>query len=369
MFKNYCIAQGLRPRKFGLDMDVRWNSTYLMLKHLLPYKEVFHVWLNSNYGCELLTLQHWHVAEQIMIFLEIFYDCTVVLSGVYYPTAPLVLHHILEIAEHLQTAEKDQNFRAIAYPMKHKFLKYWEKIPLIYSYAFILDPRAKMKGFYNVLELLGKALGTNYSLYYGEVKNELYRLFAKYEEKFGAARSQRVAVPSAHTGKRKQAWGRIFGGPGASSTCSPSSSAAPSVVIESELKSYLVADPVTCYEETFDILCWWRDHKLTYPVLSIMVRDIMSVPVSTVSSESCFSCTSRISKTGDGACYLSMWRCLPASRTGNWELEGNNIHLRTVIWRRHSRTSSWMIKAPPKAMAAAPAVAVLLLVARRRTGD
>jgi len=28
-----------------------------------------------------------------------------------------------------------------------------------------------------------------------------------------------------------------------------------------------------------------------------------------------------------------------------------------------------MIKAPPKAMAAAPAVAVLLLVARRGTGD
>ena len=178
--------------------------------------------------------------------------------------------------------------------MKHKFLKYWEKIPLIYSYAFILDPRAKMKGFFNVLELLGKALGTSYNLYYGEVKNELYRLFAKYEEKFGAARSQRVAVPSAHTGKRKQAWGRIFGGPGASPTCSQSSSAAPSVVIESELKSYLDADPVTCYEETFDILLWWRDHKLTYPVLSIMVRDIMSVPVSTVSSESCFSCTSRI---------------------------------------------------------------------------
>jgi hypothetical protein len=41
MFKNYCNAQGLRPRKFGLDMDVRWNATYLMLKHLLPYKNVF----------------------------------------------------------------------------------------------------------------------------------------------------------------------------------------------------------------------------------------------------------------------------------------------------------------------------------------
>ena len=35
-FKNYCNAKGMRPRKFTLDMDVRWNSTYLMLKHLMP---------------------------------------------------------------------------------------------------------------------------------------------------------------------------------------------------------------------------------------------------------------------------------------------------------------------------------------------
>jgi hypothetical protein len=38
--------------------------------------------------------------------------------------------------------------------MKLKFLKYWKRIPLLYSYAFILDPRAKLEGFSNVLELL-----------------------------------------------------------------------------------------------------------------------------------------------------------------------------------------------------------------------
>ena len=93
----------------------------------------------------------------------------------------------------------------------------------------------------------------------------------------------------------------------------------------------------------------------------------MSVPISTVFSESCFIYTSRILE--DRRRRLLPEHVEPASRTGNWELEGNNIHLRTLIWRRHSRTSSWMIKAPPKAMAAAPAVAVLLLVARRGTGD
>ena len=98
MFKNYCTAQGVRRRKFGLNMDVRWNATYLMLKHLVPYKHIFSVFINSNYVSELLFAKHWYIAEKILEFLELFFDSTVVLSGVYYQTSPLILHHLLEIA-------------------------------------------------------------------------------------------------------------------------------------------------------------------------------------------------------------------------------------------------------------------------------
>jgi hypothetical protein len=48
-FKRYCIAVNVRPRKFCLDMDVRWNSTYLMLKHLVPYRRTFSVFIETNY--------------------------------------------------------------------------------------------------------------------------------------------------------------------------------------------------------------------------------------------------------------------------------------------------------------------------------
>ena len=126
----------------------------------------------------------------------------------------------------------------------------------------------------------------------------MYKLFTKYENKFGAARSQRVAQPSAQSGKKKQAWGRIFGGRGGSGSGvvgpPPSSTSCSSSSAVSELSAYLDSDCVTAYDDDFDILLWWRDHKLTYPILSIMARDIMSVPVSTVSSESCFSLTGRI---------------------------------------------------------------------------
>jgi hypothetical protein len=124
MFKNYYIAKGVRPRKFGLDIDFRWNATYLMLKHLVPYSEVFSMFINSNYRSALLSQNHWYIADKVLEFLELFYDCTVVLSGVYYPTSPLVLQQVLEIATHLHACERDLNLRQFMFPMQHKFLKY-----------------------------------------------------------------------------------------------------------------------------------------------------------------------------------------------------------------------------------------------------
>ena len=90
LFKEYCNAKGVRPRKIGLDMDVRWNSTYLILKHLIPYKDILSVFINSHYGSELLSRNHWYVVEKVIKFLELFYDSTVILSGVYYATSPLI---------------------------------------------------------------------------------------------------------------------------------------------------------------------------------------------------------------------------------------------------------------------------------------
>ena len=69
MFKNYCTAKGVRPRKFSLDMDVRWNATNLMLNHLVLYSEVFSVFINSNCGTALLSPNHRYVAEKILEFL------------------------------------------------------------------------------------------------------------------------------------------------------------------------------------------------------------------------------------------------------------------------------------------------------------
>jgi hypothetical protein len=99
----------------------------------------------------------------------------------------------------------------IVTPMKLKFLKYWQNIPLLYSFAFILDPRAKMRGFHNVLQLLSQTIGTDYSSYFSEVRTELYKLYNKYESRFGAVRSQRHSQAGGSTGKKKQHGVRYLG--------------------------------------------------------------------------------------------------------------------------------------------------------------
>ena len=61
-----------------------------MLKSALPYAK------------EKLTDGDWYVATVFVEFLKVFYDATVELSGVYYPTSPLALHKLYDMADLLR---------------------------------------------------------------------------------------------------------------------------------------------------------------------------------------------------------------------------------------------------------------------------
>ena len=58
--------------------------------------------------------------------------------GVYYPTSPLMLHHIMHIYKHMNTHENDNLLRHVVVLKKDKILKYWRTIPFLYAFAFIL---------------------------------------------------------------------------------------------------------------------------------------------------------------------------------------------------------------------------------------
>ena len=43
-----------------------------------------------------------------------------------------------------------------------------------------------------------------------------------------------------------------------------------------------------------DVLAWWKGERLRFPILSRMAADILSVPITTVVSESTFSVGGRV---------------------------------------------------------------------------
>jgi hypothetical protein len=62
---------------------------------------------------------------------------------------------------------------------------------------------------------------------------------------------------------------------------------------QSELDNYLEENLIPRTND-FDILGWWKSNSTKWPVLSSVARDVLTIPASTVPSESAFSTGERV---------------------------------------------------------------------------
>nr|CAD1818417.1 unnamed protein product [Ananas comosus var. bracteatus] len=137
--------------------------------------------------------------------------------------------------------------------MKSKFEKYWDNYSMILAIAIILDPRYKLpfvdycfKKVYPIRDLedaQGKKILTS------QERVTIVRQidFDGFDSEFG-------------------------------------------VTSKSELDRYLGETKFDRIQHAkLNILDFWKDNCVRYPILSKMARDIMSIPITTVGSESAFS--------------------------------------------------------------------------------
>ncbi|KAK3212211.1 hypothetical protein Dsin_016917 [Dipteronia sinensis] len=261
-------------KKLALDCKTRWNSTFLMIRSALIYKNVFpHLrQRDSQYKCVPIE-NDWVFAKEISDRLEVFFVATEQFSGTKNPTANnylLILCDIRCAISHWGTSTVEE-IRLMALPMAQKFDHYWSEFHGLMVVSTILDPRFKMK-----------IIDCYFPIIYGDrdsgeiqkVQDILLRIVREYEGKLKASSSSSSGEPTLVSSSQ--------------STMYLSSALSATTQMKTELDYYL-DEPVIPRDDTFDILKWWNVNASKYPTLHCIARDILAILVSTVASESAFS--------------------------------------------------------------------------------
>lgn len=198
-------------------------------------------------------------------------------------------HEICEIQTQLTdlAASDDPLLSTMAVSMRGKYNKYWGNVdninPLLFL-AVILDPRYKMGYLKYCFDSVYDA--ETVAKLVVKVDSILQKLYSSYnlggdDGKLTKNDSQADSVGK-ETHKRKMLDNylqqkHLF-------------------VTEkkNDLERYLADEPINPMTCSFSILDWWKENSGKYKYLSLMAKDILVIPVSTVASESAFSTSGRI---------------------------------------------------------------------------
>ncbi|CAN1160485.1 Zinc finger BED domain-containing protein RICESLEEPER 2 [Linum perenne] len=279
----------LHSKELVLDCKTRWNSTCLMLSTALLYKDVFAKLSqrDSNYR-SLPSESEWEMAQEICSKLELFCDVSDVFSGSTYPTANIFFPNICEvkISLHEWALSPNDIIAEMARKMLVKFDSYWDVIHGILGVAAILDPRYKMK---LVEWSLRKIYGDLAGYHITRITDILYSLLNAYHQRpESQVGSSSQANLVSHSDRQVARRGRFL-----SDFDTYASTDQEVHNVRAQLDTYLRHGLIPRTEE-FDILAWWKSHVVKYPILRLIARDILGIPVTTVVSESAFSTCGRL---------------------------------------------------------------------------
>ncbi|KAL8046698.1 hypothetical protein ABFX02_08G192756 [Erythranthe guttata] len=274
-------------RRLILDCPMQWNSTYMMIVSALEYRAAFCLLQEHDHSySKTLTETEWEWACSIAGYLKVLLEFTNVVVGSKYPTTNIFFPEICDL--HIQLNEwcktPDDFLSSVALKMKLKFDTYWSKCSLVLAIATILDPRFKMKLVeYYFKQIYGSAASDQIK----EVSAGLRELFNEYS-----------MSPSSFDQDSNLLGGSLASSSGGSRDKLKGFDkflfeTSQSQNISSDLDKYLeeLVFPRNC---DFSILNWWKVHTPRYPILSMMARDVLGIPVSTLAPEVAFSNSGRV---------------------------------------------------------------------------
>ncbi|GJX29283.1 zinc finger BED domain-containing protein RICESLEEPER 2-like protein [Tanacetum coccineum] len=209
----------LRP---NWDVPTRWNSTYHMFLSGLKQQTTlgyFHDILANKNRCNRFPAENWVIIQSLTQLLEVFNTATEILSGVYYPTSPLVLQQIFFMSTVLSEYELEGGIlSSMIKPMKKKLRKYFQHMPPIITCAAALNPCFNVNGvdfliesISTDLEFFDDSFASKSKSYFKESLEGLYNLYyAKYGNPTQSSQTSGGATSAKASGRNK--YSRLLSG-------------------------------------------------------------------------------------------------------------------------------------------------------------
>ncbi|KAL4387370.1 hypothetical protein GQ457_09G017050 [Hibiscus cannabinus] len=294
-----------------LDVEMRWNSTYSMLKSALVFKKAFRNMKTKYlpYTKELRKVggspddEDWDKVASFLPFLEIFYDTTLSFSGSRYVTGNTFVEQIYDIGytinHYVDDLQLSDGLRSMARQMKLKFDKYWANVNhlnVLMIISLVLDPRHKLR--YAEWIILRSYDPTNAFVLCQRIKDVLKKLFDFYAATHLSSTQKTSCTGNPNSSSRGQTQGgegevRKLKGTNLRKDYVNEIESIDTSETMTELDIYL-GDNCARESDDFDILVWWSMQTNNYPILMRLARDVLAIPVSTVASESAFSTGGRV---------------------------------------------------------------------------
>lgn len=305
-YRKFCKSVGKKALGASLDCPTRWNSTWLMFDNALRQRETLQVYHNNmvskGFASQEFTNEQWDIILKVRDYLELFKEATILLSGVYYPTSPLVLNQIYILSQKIGELEfEGEMLEKVGDKMKNKMLKYFKNIPPVFMCAAALNPTINHGGVEMLIESIAQNLGVtelepNFVTEQQALFNKcLTDMFDIYLRKYGPINTIQSQLQSSQesSSRRSNPTINLY-----NALMNNQSKRARTTSTSSELGLYIGGNFIQAIGlagfENFNLLSWWSEHESQFPILAAMARDLLSVQASTVASESAFSTSGRI---------------------------------------------------------------------------
>ena len=215
------------------------------------------------------------VCQEIVVFLEKFKRKTELVSGTSKPLAHLFFREILDVDKHLRDWEVEPLFCYGGTQMRTKYDKYWgdfEKLNDFMYFAVLLDPTMKSTFIEHAFGKLLKyknitdaEIEQKVSSLVKEIESKMDNLFKMYKQKLDKVENHGVSQEGRNEDGVQTDFGNDFLGEILNMEGNNS------IATETELKRYL-KEPPTRYKNDFDILIWWKQNSVRFPIVSMMAK-------------------------------------------------------------------------------------------------